>query len=79
MRTHDTHARAQIHLRHLVGGRARSYMGEIPNERMFQVRGRLWGCQARGGARLHSMPGAGGRLSSGSHPLLLNTTCVATT
>lgn len=27
----------QIHLRHLVGGRARSYMGEIPNERMFQV------------------------------------------
>lgn len=29
---------SQIHLRHLVGGRARSYMGEIPNERMFQVR-----------------------------------------
>jgi threonine dehydratase len=28
---------AQIHLRHLVGGRARSYMGEIPNERMLQV------------------------------------------
>lgn len=28
---------ARIHLRHLVGGRARSYMGEIPNERMFQV------------------------------------------
>ena len=29
---------AQVHLRHLVGGRARSYMGEIPFERMFQVR-----------------------------------------
>jgi len=28
---------AQVHLRHLVGGRARSYMGEIPNERIFQV------------------------------------------
>eukprot|EP00882_Tetradesmus_deserticola_P009548 GHRQ01010082.1.p1 GENE.GHRQ01010082.1~~GHRQ01010082.1.p1 ORF type:complete len:591 (+),score=253.76 GHRQ01010082.1:116-1888(+) len=28
---------ARIHLRHLVGGRARSYMGEIPNERMYQV------------------------------------------
>jgi hypothetical protein len=27
----------QIHLRHLVGGRARSYMGEIPNERIYQV------------------------------------------
>lgn len=27
----------QVHLRHLVGGRARSYMGEIPNERIFQV------------------------------------------
>lgn len=34
------HCAVQIHLRHLVGGRARSYMGEIPNERMFQVRGR---------------------------------------
>lgn len=30
-------ARGQVHLRHLVGGRARSYMGEIPHERMFQV------------------------------------------
>jgi threonine dehydratase len=30
---------AQVHLRHLVGGRARSYMGEIPFERVFQVRG----------------------------------------
>jgi threonine dehydratase len=28
---------AQVHLRHLVGGRARSYMGEIPFERVFQV------------------------------------------
>ena len=28
---------AQVHLRHLVGGRARSYMGELPFERMFQV------------------------------------------
>lgn len=27
---------AQVHLRHLVGGRARSFMGEIPNERIFQ-------------------------------------------
>ena len=31
--------RAQVHLRHLVGGRARSYMGELPHERIFQVRG----------------------------------------
>lgn len=28
---------AQVHLRHLVGGRARAYTGEIPFERMFQV------------------------------------------
>ncbi len=28
---------AQVHLRHLVGGRARSYMGEMPHERIFQV------------------------------------------
>ncbi|CAL5220401.1 g2410 [Coccomyxa viridis] len=28
---------AQIHLRHLVGGRARSYTGELPHERIFQV------------------------------------------
>jgi len=28
---------AQVHLRHLVGGRARSFMGEIPDERIFQV------------------------------------------
>ena len=29
----------QVHLRHLVGGRARSYTGELPDERIFQVRG----------------------------------------
>lgn len=28
---------AQVHLRHLVGGRARSYMGEVPHEHIFQV------------------------------------------
>lgn len=28
---------AQVHLRHLVGGRARSYTGEIPYERIYQV------------------------------------------
>lgn len=28
---------AQVHLRHLVGGRARSFTGELPFERMFQV------------------------------------------
>lgn len=28
---------AQLHLRHLVGGRARSYMGQLPHERMYQV------------------------------------------
>jgi len=28
---------AQLHLRHLVGGRARSYMGRLPHERMFQI------------------------------------------
>lgn len=27
----------QVHLRHLVGGRPRSFMGELPFERMFQV------------------------------------------
>ena len=30
-------ARSQVHLRHLVGGRARSYMGEMPHEVMLQV------------------------------------------
>ena len=30
-------ATLQIHLRHLVGGRARSYTGELPHERIFQV------------------------------------------
>ena len=35
-----THVRAgQVHLRHLVGGRARSFMGELPWERIFQVNG----------------------------------------
>lgn len=34
------HVRAgQVHLRHLVGGRARSFMGELPWERIFQVTG----------------------------------------
>ena len=34
------HVRAgQVHLRHLVGGRARSFMGELPWERIFQVEG----------------------------------------
>lgn len=28
---------AQVHLRHLVGGRARAFTGEIPFERVFQV------------------------------------------
>ncbi len=28
----------QVHLRHLVGGRARSYMGNMPHEVMLQVR-----------------------------------------
>ncbi|DBA83534.1 hypothetical protein WJX79_001038 [Trebouxia sp. C0005] len=28
---------AQVHLRHLVGGRARSYMGEMPHEKIYQV------------------------------------------
>ena len=28
----------QVHLRHLVGGRARSFTGELPDERIFQVR-----------------------------------------
>lgn len=28
---------AQTHLRHIVGGRARSYTGTIPNERLMQV------------------------------------------
>ena len=27
----------QVHLRHLVGGRARSYMGELPHEKIYQV------------------------------------------
>lgn len=27
----------QVHLRHLVGGRARSYMGEMPHEKIYQV------------------------------------------
>ena len=35
----DAHPGAlQVHLRHLVGGRARSYMGELPHERIFQAR-----------------------------------------
>jgi len=28
---------AQLHLRHLVGGRARSYTGAVPNERIYQI------------------------------------------
>lgn len=28
----------QVHLRHLVGGRARSFTGSLPFERIFQVR-----------------------------------------
>eukprot|EP00798_Chlamydomonas_sp_ICE-L_P019886 gene19886-26590_t len=28
---------AQLHMRHLVGGRARSYMGLIPDEKIFQI------------------------------------------
>ena len=28
---------AQLHLRHLVGGRARSFTGTIPNERIYQI------------------------------------------
>lgn len=28
---------AQVHLRHMVGGRARCYMGELPGERIFQI------------------------------------------
>ncbi len=28
---------AQLHLRHLVGGRARSYMGSVPDERIYQI------------------------------------------
>ena len=37
----------QVHLRHLVGGRARSFLGQMPHERIFQacphlvVRGRM--------------------------------------
>ena len=27
----------QVHLRHLVGGRARSFTGELPHERIIQV------------------------------------------
>ena len=53
------HARAeglapgpQVHLRHLVGGRARSYMGELPHERIFQARPP----DARSRA-LHALPG----------------------
>lgn len=55
---------AQVHLRHLVGGRARSYMGEIPNERIFQVGG--WGdvggwCGWRGMGAALRLFGVGGR------------------
>lgn len=32
-------SRVQVHLRHLVGGRARGPQGGLPNERIFQVRG----------------------------------------
>ena len=28
---------AQLHLRHLVGGRARSFTGTVPNERIYQI------------------------------------------
>ncbi|GFH28591.1 threonine deaminase [Haematococcus lacustris] len=28
---------AQLHLRHLVGGRARSYMGSLPHEAIYQI------------------------------------------
>lgn len=28
---------AQLHLRHLVGGRARSFTGSVPNEKIYQV------------------------------------------
>jgi hypothetical protein len=31
------HVVRQVHLRHLVGGRARSFTGELPDERIFQV------------------------------------------
>ena len=31
------HTSAQVHLRHLVGGRARSFTGCLPHERIFQV------------------------------------------
>lgn len=36
----------QVHLRHLVGGRARGPEGELPNERIFQVFqwGQIAGC-----------------------------------
>ena len=30
-------AAAQVHLRHLVGGRARSFMGVLPDEHIFTV------------------------------------------
>ena len=33
---------AQVHLRHLVGGRARSFTGVLPDERIMQVR--MLGC-----------------------------------
>jgi len=32
-----TNSSRQVHLRHLVGGRARGPQGELPNERIFQV------------------------------------------
>ena len=28
---------AQLHLRHLVGGRARSFTGTVPNEQIYQI------------------------------------------
>ena len=34
----DTECAMQVHLRHLVGGRARSFTGALPFERIFQVR-----------------------------------------
>ena len=30
-------ASVQVHLRHLVGGRARSYMGSLPHEKIIQA------------------------------------------
>lgn len=61
----------QVHLRHLVGGRARAYTGEIPFERVFQVRARQAEGQraSLGGERLwHTVLGSwlGVKAASGS-------------